>query len=199
MDAAQVADLLGAMAAMAIAVVVLGSAAAALHEPSRRAIRSAADDHGRTSAWLVAATATGASLWFSEVAGFPPCQLCWYQRIAMYPLVVVLGIRALRPHGSRDLRLAGLTLVAAGLVVNAWHVAIEAFPDLDSGACNATVPCTVRWVEGLGTFTIPRLASVAFVLVGLAVALDRTDGRDRGADDDPYARPSSTPLGGTNP
>ena len=199
MDATQVADVLGAMAAMAIAVVVLGAVAALVHAPSRQAIRSVADEHGRTSAWLVAAIAMGASLWFSDVAGFPPCKLCWYQRIAMYPLVVVLGIRALRPGGSRDLRLAGLVLVAAGLVVNAWHVAIEAFPSLDSGACNATVPCTVRWVEGLGTFTIPRLATVAFVLVGLAIVLDRTDGRGREHGDRPYARAASTPLGGTNP
>jgi disulfide bond formation protein DsbB len=47
-------------------------------------------------AWLVAATATAGSLSFSEVAGFPPCDLCWYQRIAMYPLVVVLGVAAWR-------------------------------------------------------------------------------------------------------
>lgn len=179
MEAAQVADAFGAMAAMAIAAVVLGAVAAAVHEPSRRAIRSIVDEHGRTSGWLVAVIATSGSLWFSEVAGFPPCELCWYQRIAVYPLVVVLGIRALRPSGSRDLRFAGLALVTAGLAVNAWHVAIETFPSLDSGACNATVPCTVRWVEGLGAFTIPRLATVALVLIGIAIAIDRTDGRDR--------------------
>jgi len=116
------------------------------------------------------------------VADFTPCRLCWYQRIAMYPLVVVLGVRALRPAGSRDLRLAGLLLVGAGLLVNAWHVTIETWPSLDSGACDPVVPCTLRWVEGLGFFTIPRLATVAFALIGLALLADRSD-----ATGDPYA------------
>ena len=199
MDATQVADMLGAMAAMAVAAVVLGGIVAILHAPSRASLRALVDEHGRISAWLVAVIATAGSLWFSESAGFPPCVLCWYQRIAMYPLVIVLGIRALRPAGSRDLRLAGLALVAVGLAVNLWHVAIETFPDLDSGACDAAVPCTIRWVEGLGFFTIPRLATVAFLLVGIALVLDRTDRRATDDTDHPYDRPTSTPLGGTTP
>ena len=199
MDATQVADAFGAMAAMAVAAVVVGGLASVVHAPTRHAVRSLVDEHGRISAWLVAAIATGGSLWFSESAGFPPCVLCWYQRIAMYPLVVVLGLRALRPAGSRDLRLAGLVLVGLGLAVNLWHVAIETFPSLDSGACDAAAPCTVRWVEGLGFFTIPRLATVAFALIGLALLLDRTDGRGPDADAHPYDRPAQTPLGGTTP
>lgn len=197
MDATQVADVFGVMAAIAVATVVLGTLVAAAHPPTRRAVAELAGAHGRVSALLVAVIATGGSLWFSEVGGFPPCVLCWYQRIAMYPLVVVLGIRALRPGGSRDLRLAALVLVGVGLLVNLWHVAIETFPGLDSGACDAAVPCTIRWVEGLGVFTIPRLATVAFGLVALAVLLDRTDARDGGRADRSYAPRTSTPLGGT--
>ena len=197
MDAAQVADVFGVMAAIAVATVVLGAVAAVAHRPTRHLVGELAAAHGRVSALLVAAIAMGGSLWFSEVGGFPPCVLCWYQRIAMYPLVVVLGIRALRPGGSRDLRLASLVLVGLGLLVNAWHVAIETFPSLDSGACDATVPCTIRWVEGLGVFTVPRLATVAFGLVALAVLLDRTDARDGDPADRSYARPTSTPSGGT--
>lgn len=199
MDPTQVADAFGAMAAIAVAVVVLGGTAAAAHTPTRALVRELARAHGRVSAWLVAAIATGGSLWFSEGAGFPPCELCWYQRIAMYPLVVILGIRSLRPHGSPDLRLAALVLVGIGSAVNIWHVAIETFPSLDTGSCDAAVPCTVRWVEGLGTFTIPRLATVAFALIALALLLDRTDARDRGPHDRSYDPSTSTPLGGTNP
>jgi disulfide bond formation protein DsbB len=199
MDATQVADVFGAMSAMAVAGVVLAGIAALVHPPTRDLVRDLVDQHGRVSAWLVAVIATGGSLWFSESAGFPPCILCWYQRIAIYPLVVVLGIRALRPRGSRDLRLAGLVLVGLGLVVNLWHVAIETFPSLDTGACDAAVPCTVRWVEGLGFFTIPRLATVTLALVGLALLLDRTDGR--GGDDEPhpYDHEPSTTVGGPTP
>ena len=199
MDATQVADVFGAMAAMAVVAVVLGALASAVHRPTRRLVVELAGVHGRVSAWLVAAVATGGSLWFSEAAGFPPCVLCWYQRIAMYPLVVVLGIRALRRDGSRDLRLAALVLAGLGVAVNLWHVAVETLPDLDTGACDAAVPCTVRWVEGLGFFTIPRLATVAFGLVLLAVLLDRTDARDGVRDDPSYARSESTPLGGNAP
>ena len=176
MDAKQVADALGVMATIAI-LTVLSGAVASLHGPTRARVRALIDTHGRLSAWLVATIAMTGSLWFSEVADFPPCELCWYQRIAIYPLVVVLGVRALRPRGSRDLRLAGLLLVGAGLVVNVWHVAIETFPDLDTGSCDAAVPCTIRWVEGLGSFTIPRLATVTLALVGIALLLDRSDAR----------------------
>jgi Disulfide bond formation protein DsbB len=199
MDAAQVADMLGAMAAMGVAAVVLAGVVAAVHAPGRAMLRALVDEHGRVSAWIVAVIATAGSLWFSESAGFPPCVLCWYQRIAMYPLVIVLGLRALRPGGSRDLRIAGLALVTVGLAVNLWHVAVETLPDLDSGACDAAVPCTIRWVQGLGFFTIPRLATVAFLLVGVALLFDRTDRRATDDTDHPYDRPTSTPLGGTTP
>ncbi|HEU5085402.1 MAG TPA: disulfide bond formation protein B [Acidimicrobiales bacterium] len=196
MDAAQVADTFGAMAVMAVAIAVAAGVVAAAHPPGRERIRDVVDQHGATSAWLVAAIAMGGSLWFSEGANFLPCQLCWYQRIAMYPLVVVLGLRALRPGGSPDLRVAGLAIVGLGLTVNLWHVTIETWPSLDSGACAATVPCTVRWVEGLGFFTIPRLATVAFGLIGLLLLLDRTDRRGPATTPSPYDRPE-IPLEGS--
>ncbi len=175
MDAPQVADMFGVMALIALAGVLVAGAVA-LRPAGRQQVRSLLDEHGRITAWLVAVVATGGSLWFSEVANFVPCTLCWYQRIAMYPLVIVLGLRAFRTD-TRGLRLAALGLVLAGLAVNAWHVTIETWPTLETGACDASVPCTLRWVEGLGFFTIPRLATVAFVLVGLTVLFDRTDGR----------------------
>lgn len=184
MDGAQVADTFGVMAVLAIAGIAVAAIASVTSPSGRALVRDLVDEHGRLSAWLVAVVATGGSLWFSEVADFTPCELCWYQRIAMYPLVIVLGVRALRPGGSPDLRLAGLLLVGAGLLVNAWHVTIETWPSLDSGSCDPVVPCTLRWVEGLGFFTIPRLATVAFALVGLALLADRSDSTG-----DPYARP----------
>jgi disulfide bond formation protein DsbB len=185
MDATQVADMFGVMALLAVLGALGAVAAGVLHAPSRRAMRDAIDTHARTSVWLVAAVATAGSLWFSEAANFPPCILCWYQRIAMYPLVVVLGLRLLRPGGSRDLRLAGVVLAGIGLAINLWHVAIETFPGLDTGACDAAVPCTIRWVEGLGFFTIPRLATVAFGMVLVGLLLDRSD-RDGTSAPAPY-------------
>jgi len=193
MDAPQVADAFGVMALLALAGTLAAGIAWVAAPGPRAAVRDLVDEHGRVSTWIVAAVATAGSLWFSEVADFPPCQLCWYQRIAIYPLVVVLGIRARRPHGSRDLRLAGLLLVAAGLAVNLWHVAIETRPSLDRGSCDPVVPCTLRWVEGLGFFTIPRLATVVLVLVGLGLLADRTDRRGSGDEAAPYADPHPAP------
>lgn len=193
MDATQVADMFGVMALLALLALAGALVVGAVHAPSRRAVREAIDTHGRTSVWLVAAVATAGSLWFSEAANFPPCILCWYQRIAMYPLVVVLGLRLLRPAGSRDLRLAGLVLAGIGLAVNLWHVAIETFPGLDTGACDAAVPCTIRWVEGLGFFTIPRLATVAFGLVLVGLVLDRSD-RDGTSGPASYDEPTPRTL-----
>jgi disulfide bond formation protein DsbB len=111
------------------------------------------------------------SLWFSEGANFPPCKLCWFQRIAMYPLAVLLPVAAWRD--DRTFRPYALILAGLGLAVSAWHNAIETFPSLDKGGCDPTNPCTVRWVEGLGFWTIPRMALAAFCLVGAALLIDR--------------------------
>ncbi len=111
------------------------------------------------------------SLWFSEGAHFPPCEWCWYQRIAMYPLALILTVAAFRRDPG--VRPYGLALAGVGLVVSAWHNVIETFPDLHAGSCDPANPCTIRWVEGLGFWTIPRMAFVAFALVFTALLIDR--------------------------
>lgn len=165
------ADVLGTMATGAVVAMLVLLWLRAL-APARFA--SVRDELAPAALWMgagVAAIAMGASLWFSEVADFPPCELCWYQRIAMYPLVLLLGIAAVRrDHG---IRLYGLALAGVGLAVSAWHNVVETFPDVESGACDPTNPCTIRWVEGLGFWTIPRMAFVAFALVISALLLDR--------------------------
>jgi disulfide bond formation protein DsbB len=119
---------------------------------------------------LVATVATLGSLYLSEVAHLPPCRLCWYQRIAMYPLVVVLGIGWLRRDAGA--RLPGLVLAGLGLAVNLWHVAVEIRPSLEGSGCDPANPCSIRWVEQLGFWTIPRMATVAFSLVILGLVVD---------------------------
>ena len=64
-------------------------------------------------------------------------------------------------------------LAAIGLAVSAWHNVVETFPDVDAGACDPTNPCTIRWVEGLGFWTIPRMAFVAFAFVLTVLLVDR--------------------------
>jgi len=115
--------------------------------------------------------ATAGSLWFSEGAHFPPCELCWYQRIAMYPLALLLVMAAVRRDSA--IRPYGMALAGVGLAVSLWHSFIEAFPDRDPGGCDPNNPCTIRWVEGLGVWTIPRMAAVCFLLILVVLALDR--------------------------
>jgi disulfide bond formation protein DsbB len=153
-------------------VALLGLAVVSPHRC--RQLRAALSGLGPALGAVVAVVATAGSLWFSEGAHFPPCELCWYQRIAMYPLAVILTMAAVRRDGA--IRPYGIALAGLGAAVSTWHNAIETFPSLDGGGCDPTNPCTLRWVEGLGVWTIPRMALVAFGLVLAALLLD--DGRD---------------------
>jgi disulfide bond formation protein DsbB len=109
------------------------------------------------------------SLYFSEVANFPPCRLCWYQRIGMYPLAVILPIAAWR----RDLsvRWYALPLAVGGGLVSVYHMLIERYPSLESGSCDPTNPCSIIWVERLGYLTIPTMALSGFALIAVLLLL----------------------------
>ena len=123
-------------------------------------------------ALLAATVSTAGSLYLSEVANFIPCTLCWYQRIAMYPLVPVLAVAAAR----RDLgvRASVLILGVTGGTISTYHVLLERGVVTESGACEATNPCTLIWVERFGYLTIPGMALSAFALI---VTLMLTAGR----------------------
>jgi Disulfide bond formation protein DsbB len=113
-------------------------------------------------AWVVALLATAGSLYFSEVAGFIPCTLCWYQRIAMYPFVVLFGVALIRRARSVT---GAPALAAVGALVAGYHVALEWIPSLDTGACALAVPCTYVWFREFGIFSLPTLALTAFLLI----------------------------------
>ena len=116
-----------------------------------------------TAAWGVALLATAGSLYFSEVANYTPCTLCWYQRIAMYPLVLILGIAIFR----RDIgiRIYAIPVAVVGAVIATYHWLLERIPELDYGACSAGVPCSQKWFEEFGFVTLPFLALIAFLLI----------------------------------
>jgi disulfide bond formation protein DsbB len=115
------------------------------------------------AAWVPAALAMAGSLYFSEIAHYQPCTLCWYQRIAMYPLVLILGIAAWR----RDLavRIYAIPLAAVGAAIAAYHYLLEWFPAIDTGACTVGIPCTQVWFRQFGFVSLPLLALIAFLLV----------------------------------
>jgi disulfide bond formation protein DsbB len=111
----------------------------------------------------VAVVATLGSLYLSEVADFPPCRLCWFQRIGMYPLAVMLPIAAWRRDNA--VRWYALPLAAGGGLVSAYHVLVERVPSLETGSCDPTNPCSTIWVEHLGYLTIPVMALSGFAAV----------------------------------
>jgi len=121
---------------------------------------------GSSALWLaasVAMIATAGSLYFSEVAGFIPCTLCWYQRIAMYPLALVLGIAAWR--GEVGVRRYAAPLAGIGALISLYHIGVERLPGLPTGSCSLAVPCNLIWVERLGFITIPVMALAGFLLI----------------------------------
>jgi disulfide bond formation protein DsbB len=162
-----------ALAAQVAAVTLV--AAAIWHRIAPASEAAAILDAVRPVALTVAATvavvATLGSLYFSEVADFPPCRLCWYQRICMYPLSLILVVAAAR--GDRHVRWYALPLAAVGAAIAIYHVAVERFPSLESGSCDPTNPCSIIWVEKLGYLTIPTMALSGFVLIAVLLALPK--------------------------
>ncbi len=126
-------------------------------------------------AWFTAAVATGGSLFFSQVAHFTPCQLCWYQRIAMYPLAMILLVGALLRDRRVPLYAAVFPLV--GAAISAYHIYIEVNPEKESASCRAGVPCSTRWIDDFGYVTIPVMALSAFALIAVLLVVAFVTGR----------------------
>lgn len=117
-----------------------------------------------TAAWLVALVATLGALFIGEVMGKTPCTLCWYQRIAMFPLAVILGIGALTSD-PRAVRYA-LPLALAGLAVAAWHSAVFAgIAPQEIQPCTRTGPSCSGDAMKLGPIPLPFLALAAFAMI----------------------------------
>jgi disulfide bond formation protein DsbB len=117
------------------------------------------------AAWLVAALATAGALFFSEIMGFAPCVLCWYQRIFMFPLVVILA-RGLFPFDPKITRYA-LPMVAIGVAVAGYHLLLTAGVIPQSMApCVQGIPCSKVQVEWFGFVTIPLLSFLSFIAIG---------------------------------
>ncbi len=129
-------------------------------------------------AWFVALGATVGSLYYSEVAHFIPCQLCWYQRIAMYPLAVTLLVGALRD--DRKVWWYVGPQAIAGALVALYHVQLQAFPSQHSTFCTTTEPCTIRYVWKFGFVSIPFMAFTAFAFIMTMMVVALLDGSGPG-------------------
>jgi disulfide bond formation protein DsbB len=124
--------------------------------------------------FLVSSVATGGSLFFSEVAGFIPCELCWYQRICMYPLTIVTLLAAIANDRHVARYLLPLPLVGAG--VSIYHLLVENGVVEQAKACLLSAPggCATKWINEFGYMTIPTLALTGFVLCAEFLVLATT-------------------------
>ena len=123
------------------------------------------EDYGGWLAFILATVATLGSLYYSEIAGFIPCRLCWYQRILMYPLVVVTLVGALKRDEYLPAYVLPLSLL--GMLVSGYHVLMERGVFPPSATCAADVPCNITYVNYLGFITIAVMAFTAFTLITL--------------------------------
>jgi len=124
------------------------------------------------AAWLTATSASLGSLFFSEIMELPPCSLCWYQRVFMFPLVVVLSM-GLLPFDRRVVRYA-LPLSALGVAVAVYHVLLQAGVIPESLApCSEGVSCSDVDLVVFGFASIPVLSLVAFGAVTLILLVLR--------------------------
>lgn len=120
--------------------------------------------YGVYFAWLIALVSTLGSLYFSEIKNYIPCELCWYQRIFMYPMVILLGMATYRD----DRRIAdyALPLTFCGGGIALFHYLIQRFPSLAAASpCKEGVPCNLDYINWFGFITIPLLSLVAFGLM----------------------------------
>jgi disulfide bond formation protein DsbB len=112
---------------------------------------------------VVAVGATLGSLYFSEIANYTPCKLCWWQRIAMFPLSIVLTIAAVRK--DRNIRFYVLPVAVLGLCVSVYHYIIEWFPTLEKTACDLEAPCTQVWFRTFGFSSLAFMAGCGFIAI----------------------------------
>lgn len=129
------------------------------------------------TAWTLALIATLGSLFFSEVMKYPPCVLCWYQRICMYPLVIIFLV-GMFPV-SKNVVKYSLPLISIGWVIALYHNLLyyKILPH-SSSPCQQGVSCTSVHVEWLGFITIPLLSLVAFTLLALLMLLTNEELKD---------------------
>lgn len=114
--------------------------------------------------WTVSLVATLGSLYFSEVRGYEPCTLCWYQRILMYPIVLISGVALFQKNARIALTLAVFSIIGGS--ISLYHYGIQKLSFLsDSAPVCGNVSCTGQYINYLGFITIPFLALTAFLII----------------------------------
>lgn len=122
--------------------------------------------------WIVSVVATLGSLYFSEIRGFIPCELCWYQRILMYPLALMLGIASF--YSDITVKKYVLPMTVIGWFISLFHYMQQKVPGFAAiKPCTSGVPCNTQYINWFGFITIPFLALTSFTLIIIFMLLIR--------------------------
>ena len=130
--------------------------------------------------WIVAAVTMGGSLYYSQVANFIPCELCWAQRICLYPFAIVLLVAALRRDRQVWTYVVPVAVIGAGIAT--YHVQLQAYPAQQS-FCSSLVPCTTRYVWEFGFVSLPFMSLAASCFIITMVLVARATDPDRRSPD----------------
>lgn len=124
-------------------------------------------------AWIIALVGMLATLVAEYGFGLTPCMLCWYQRIFLYPQVIILGIAMFRE--DRGARLYALPLSIIGACFALYQYLEQKVPALrDAIRCSTDVPCSGHYIDWLGFITIPFLSLIAFLAITALLFLRET-------------------------
>ncbi len=120
--------------------------------------------------------ATLGSLVFSEILKFPPCVLCWYQRICMYPLVIIFGVAILKK--DKNFVWYAWPLIVIGWLIAFYHNLLyyNILPEA-AAPCIQGVSCTTKFIQWFGFITIPFLSLAAFTFLGILMVIYRKLGQ----------------------
>jgi disulfide bond formation protein DsbB len=125
-----------------------------------------------TLAWFQALVGLVGSLYFSEVRHFAPCVLCWWQRVAMYPLVILLGIIVAQPLPRFKQFILPFSFVGLGIAIYQNLLYYKIIPEAIA-PCTTGVSCTTKYIEYFGFITIPMLALVGFLVITILTLIAR--------------------------
>lgn len=128
--------------------------------------------------FIVALVATLGSLIYSEILGYTPCKLCWFQRIFMYPQAILLGMALYKK--DKNLREYSLVLSYTGGLIALYHYLLQLgfVPELACSAVGLSVSCSQKFVMHFGYITIPMMALSAFALIVVNIYLAKSAERN---------------------
>ncbi|MFA6050631.1 MAG: disulfide oxidoreductase [Candidatus Paceibacterota bacterium] len=131
----------------------------------------ALSENGFLLAFLVALAATVGSLYYSDIRGYNPCKFCWFQRIFMYPQVILLGIALWKKDYWMKTYGVILSVIGGIIALNHYILQITGTSILPCSAVGQSVSCNKVFVMHLGYITIPMMALTAFILMTLALLM----------------------------